>query len=1834
MRSDDDNEKDTNASFLSGETLKTSTTTTRRDAFLHRRNKELFVVECARRFVNNAKSTSRANKDSTKDDDDANVSSISSSSRGGGDDGDDDDIFFFDAMYSSVHESVQRLLESETRVQSLRRKHHQSASSSSNDDTSFSGAAFALETTTPPVKKRGDGKRSMLPQIDDCAQFPSLSSSPVVATTPLAKKLGGMSLNGSSNNNINGALPSPRRVTPSPVSNGGPGSVERAASPPVVSPSSSQQQQQQQQQQLPRSQSGGVVGAPRRIQPSLLSGSSNSSNSNTFTNKQLSPVQQQQQQHQQQHQQKRIQPTAAKSNNNNNNNNNINNEASVETPEYILDLAKAYAFALEWFHNGDIEKSIVDVLKMLSISPDAFPFGVSPGKEAEEEFEIFPSGVFVRKFAALVLANAGTLPFSLGPTALEALSESEAVKAHAPMLAQECANFLSALAASATTVTKIYDDATPSASSRKRNNKRGETDNGRGGAVGTRADVSSVRNPSNKFGLVSRANAHAREKWRDQLVALLSPDAKFNASSFMASTGATGAPPSKYYHQNAANAFARKCREVFDSAKSKEDARWLADVFVRKMLKSAGEGETEEDIGAAVSAAKLSALRERLMGGGGVSTSAGAQHQNPQRHNNTHANGRSSSSLGRGSNSILGGGRGVHQGRGGGGAGGRGGGRGNHHVAPTPLALHQQQSNETSSSTTTTTTTTQESSFAAMFQPAFRPYVCVLETADSARFSAAVSRSLADALKALDNNYAASVRKGKGEDGVSEGGEEVDDILRSFGVNPKDFTARALAAKCCGKFLGLLRFCLDGYSSIVAFDGLPTIELCVESLRIATAENELMLTLPWVSEYVKFTPWEDTEEATLVFSSKGFVDLTSWFRSASKSAKLCIVNTSNGSNGATGSAPSRSLRSVEDVSLISAVSVRMIRHLVRETLHFKAPTTTAKSLEYAKLASTSQSHPAGPVPKAFLANAFDKVKISVEENDVLAEWGSNSAAGGHDFTPNVIDDSLLQKLIGVDVERCITALRNDDAISNRWSQEEIESIESQISTHQAAAILPSKQEQVRKGADEGDRHRVVPVPVRKIAPVSATALSSTSPPTKITSTKMAALETSPSLPSVPSSSTANPTRSLQRAFLAANPRHKNIVDFTVDAAVLASVDHAVRHEIPNALKCVSETLDNACRLAATVSAAEQKRLFMNTNTEHITQKKKMAKPTLEDAWSSAFETAIERATMLALREIGGVIEKRAADDAAKRAGAAAAALLREPSDDDDGDDKNDGKMKKKSRAPLSPEASASAAVARDAARQSATERSRLSAPFELRKAIVDEASRKLRVALKNLSSDERGEDGEDEEEEENNSVVQRERKNTNPPSAMIINTNEKETCDENDENDENLVADVQSAALSAIARALSEAQGWAPGSLLAVSRELANARNPGDEVGAKELARMCENCSNSIRSVLALDESWRDALFASQQQQKQNAAAVLSSSSAMSPSDAALGPNALSTAAALLAKPSDAPGKAFKKNAEAGRPRDALARALCALARASMALFLAPPQPALIKPDRHGGVSLSSALVSSAAASSGADNNSSNSNAASGGNTDGTKQNIGWGVSRDGVCESVRLAVLNAFALASPILETLDAFAPPDAISVWNEVCGELLFPKNWIPVLRVFPHSPFAQLRIETIVCDVFASVPDGKAATLRLKKFLETQFAFSSSEAPPSAPNKTTINAMGTSLLLRFLVKLLDARIERYREEEDKEEEDKEEDKEEEDKEEEDKEEEDKEEEEKKASFSRKRDKLRRLEDELKGWEKILPSARFVSRDGPSARAPHFASKIERRIFEFSKIILSLKE
>ena len=251
----------------------------------------------------------------------------------------------------------------------------------------------------------------------------------------------------------------------------------------------------------------------------------------------------------------------------------------------------------------------------------------------------------------------------------------------------------------------------------------------------------------------------------------------------------------------------------------------------------------------------------------------------------------------------------------------------------------------------------------------------------------------------------------------------------------------------------------------------------------------------------------------------------------------------------------------------------------------------------------------------------------------------------------------------MDVERCISALRNDVA-SNRWSQDEIESILSQSNTHQAAVLPEARTGNRRRRRRKPTKGRSSPGS-KDCAHLRISITNEDSGHENGARNESIVNVHTIFLYDIDGKSNSKFTT----RFFAANPRHKNIVDFAVDAAVLASVDHVLCQEIPNALNCVSETLDNACKLAATVSAAEQKRLHaMNTGEQ---RQWKMTKPTLEDAWSSAFETAIERATMLALREIGSVIAKKAADDAAKRAGAAAAALLREPSSEEDGvkDDK-------------------------------------------------------------------------------------------------------------------------------------------------------------------------------------------------------------------------------------------------------------------------------------------------------------------------------------------------------------------------------------------------------------------------------------------------------------------------------------------------------------------------------------------------------------------------------------
>ena len=188
------------------------------------------------------------------------------------DDGDDDDIFFF----------ARCIVLCTNRCKGCSRARREckvcaeiSRSSSSNDDSTSDRVDG--NTTTTCERERGDGARmARCFRKSTTARGSSLSSSPTVATpaTAAKKTLGRMSLK-SNECNKTGASPSPRRVTPSPVSSGGPGSVERAASPPASSSNNNFREVKEE----------SVVGAPRRIQPSLLSGSSNSSNSNTFTNR-------------------------------------------------------------------------------------------------------------------------------------------------------------------------------------------------------------------------------------------------------------------------------------------------------------------------------------------------------------------------------------------------------------------------------------------------------------------------------------------------------------------------------------------------------------------------------------------------------------------------------------------------------------------------------------------------------------------------------------------------------------------------------------------------------------------------------------------------------------------------------------------------------------------------------------------------------------------------------------------------------------------------------------------------------------------------------------------------------------------------------------------------------------------------------------------------------------------------------------------------------------------------------------------------------------------------------------------------------------------------------------------------------------------------------------------------------------------------------------------------------------------------------------------------------------------------------------------------------------
>jgi hypothetical protein len=158
---------------------------------------------------------------------------------------------------------------------------------------------------------------------------------------------------------------------------------------------------------------------------------------------------------------------------------------------------------------------------------------------------------------------------------------------------------------------------------------------------------------------------------------------------------------------------AAKTRELL-SGVHLENTRWFAELITSRLVQAGAAGEADEELAAAVTPARLSRLHRRLTGESGAGAGVGS--------NSGGGSNSNSNSNGHGHGGRGGGGRGGAGGRGGRGRGSHGGGGGGTFAA----------------------------SFACMFPPAIRPYVRLIELADSHRLSQALVRALVAALHALD----------------------------------------------------------------------------------------------------------------------------------------------------------------------------------------------------------------------------------------------------------------------------------------------------------------------------------------------------------------------------------------------------------------------------------------------------------------------------------------------------------------------------------------------------------------------------------------------------------------------------------------------------------------------------------------------------------------------------------------------------------------------------------------------------------------------------------------------------------------------------------------------------------------------------------------------------------------------------------------------------------------------------------------------------------------------------------------------------------------------------
>ena len=946
--------------------------------------------------------------------------------------------------------------------------------------------------------------------------------------------------------------------------------------------------------------------------------------------------------------------------------------------------AELHGAALAGGAASDLSVEMAFVLRLLAVKEDVFD---------APRAGLIPDGDAARRYASLVVSRAGRVPSASGEAALTALVGSSALRRHAPATRESLARRLAAF-------------------------RRAETLNlarsGDGGGVGVLlpAPLMAAAGPAPPrgvggvagfvaagfvaagFGAAANTQQayHNREKARDALYAQLRALAgEVDAVGRFAS--GSGPRPGHGHGPGHAQGLSSRVRDLLAGVRP-ENTRWFAELLVSRLVQAAAAGEADEELAAAVTPARLSKLHRRLTGETTTSDSAGLA---------AAANASSRPGVGAGAaRSRPGGSR-----RGSGVARGHG-----DHGGGDPT-----------------------SSFACMFPPAQRPYVRLVEAADSHRLASAMTRALVAALHALDRN-ARPPSPSRDGDGDGSSSEIEAGFMTTLSAGNGSFragggvTERALAAEAVAGVLGVLAFG-SGASGAGAADGTalaptPGVD-CDGALRRAARNGQLVVTVPWVIAFLRFLPW-DAEAAT----------------APCHLAPLATLR-------AMGSSPKLSPARVAEFSDEFTATRATIRTILARGLEAKAPTTPAACAAFAGRATPGKSRAPPPPPPAHFASLppTRRRASASTDDDPLRYWGADANGEGDDAPPDLREGSLDRRYLESkcpELDRAAAALaaataeeKIEDAEANGGQLDRAAAFAASPGGRDAAAaprrrVVATRTEPSSNGSGFGANSTVAgapgigngnatPVAVavanptepssngsaweRNDAPGGGSAMAFSAPVTSPGPTAAEAKAKTNATNAKASSSSAT-RRALQRAFLARRPEVHRVVDFAVDAAAMGAADAASAAAAGPAVARASSAVMGAANVAASTAKLGAR---------------------LEDAWTPAFEHAVERAAMAAARDALAPAAQRAAEDAAQRAADAVLALLGD--DGDDGSSADSGKRDGSSADSATRAAvrGAAAAVARDAAQAAAADRVRRTLPFELHARIQSDARVELKRAM-------------------------------------------------------------------------------------------------------------------------------------------------------------------------------------------------------------------------------------------------------------------------------------------------------------------------------------------------------------------------------------------------------------------------------------------------------------------------------------------------------------------------